>query len=60
MKVISFTGFNGGKAKELSDLNIHIPINNYGVVEDCHQIVMHMLAQHFRKTYAVDIDKVKL
>lgn len=60
MKVISFTGFSGGKAKEMSDLNIHIPINNYGVVEDCHQIVMHMLAQYFRKNYSVDIDNIKL
>lgn len=61
MKTISFTGFDGGEAKKLADLNIHIPANNYGVVEDCHQIVMHMLAQYIRtKDTLVDISTVKL
>lgn len=60
LKVISFTGFDGGQAKALADYNIHVPINNYGVVEDCHQIIMHMLAQHYRKTYAVDLEQVRL
>lgn len=59
-KVIAFTGFTGGQAKQLADYNIHIPIHNYGVVEDCHQIVMHMLAQYIRKQHAVDIKNIKL
>lgn len=48
MKVISFVGFDGGQCKDLSDLNIHINSNNYGIVEDCHQIIMHSLAQDIR------------
>lgn len=46
---IGLTGFAGGKLMVLSDLNFHIPINNYGIVEDSHQIIMHCLAQHRMK-----------
>lgn len=48
--VIGLTGFDGGKLKEMCDISFHIPVNNYGIVEDCHQAVMHMLAQmHVRQ-----------
>ena len=50
IKTISFVGFDGGAAKSLSDHAIHIQINNYGVVEDIHQSLMHMLAQYLRLT----------
>ena len=45
---ISFVGFDGGSAKEISDNCIHIPIRNYGIVEDIHHSMMHMLAQYIR------------
>lgn len=45
MSVISFTGFAGGILKEVSDLTLHVPIANYGMVEDGHQMLMHVLAQ---------------
>ena len=48
VKTISFVGFKGGKAKEISDFCIHIESNNYGIVEDIHQSLMHMLAQYIR------------
>lgn len=48
IKTISFVGFDGGKAKEISDQCIHIPIKNYGVVEDIHHSLMHILAQFIR------------
>ena len=48
MITISFVGFGGGKAKDLSEYCIHIPIDNYGVVEDIHHSLMHMLAQYIR------------
>lgn len=43
--LIGLTGFDGGYLAELADYNFHIPINNYGVIEDCHQSIMHILAQ---------------
>ncbi|MBC8225586.1 MAG: SIS domain-containing protein [Gammaproteobacteria bacterium] len=48
MSTISFLGFDGGKALELSEYCIHINIHNYGIVEDIHQSLMHMLAQYLR------------
>ena len=41
--VISFTGFNGGKLKNLSDYNYHIPSNNMQIVEDLHVQAIHIL-----------------
>lgn len=48
MKTISFVGFMGGKAKQMSDNYIHIQSKNYGIVEDIHHSLMHMLAQYIR------------
>lgn len=48
IETISFVGFSGGGAKDLSDNCIHIPIENYGLVEDVHHSLMHMLAQYIR------------
>lgn len=45
---LSFVGFSGGKAKEISDFSLHINSNNYGVVEDAHHILMHIFAQYLR------------
>lgn len=45
LKVLGFTGFNGGKLSEMADVNLHVPAHNYGLVEDTHQALMHSLAQ---------------
>ena len=62
MSTIALVGFDGGKviSEELADINIHVKSNNYGVVEDCHSIIMHVLAQHIRKEFAFDKTKIKL
>lgn len=43
--VIGLTGFDGGQLIKLSDAKLHVPANNYGVIEDSHQAIMHILAQ---------------
>ncbi len=48
VKVISFTGFDGGRTAKLADVNLHVAGDNYGVVEDAHQSLMHILAQYVR------------
>jgi D-sedoheptulose 7-phosphate isomerase len=45
MKVIGLTGFSGGKLREIADIALHAPVKNYGIVEDVHQSLMHMIAQ---------------
>ena len=47
-KVISMTGFDGGRSSELADINLHVQSDNYGIVEDTHQSLMHILAQYLR------------
>lgn len=44
-KVLALTGFSGGKLKGMANVSLHIPFENYGVVEDAHQVLMHTLAQ---------------
>jgi D-sedoheptulose 7-phosphate isomerase len=47
---ISMTGFAGGRSKSLADVNLHVAAENYGVVEDIHQSMMHSLAQYLRQS----------
>ena len=46
---IGLTGFGGGALAEEADVSLHIPYANYGLVEDCHQILMHTFAQLFAR-----------
>ncbi len=48
IKIISFTGFNGGVLKKLSNYNVNFPSNNFGIVEDCHLTIMHFISQYIR------------
>ncbi len=48
VSVISFTGFSGGRSAGIADVNLHVDGDNYGVVEDVHQSIMHVLAQYLR------------
>jgi phosphoheptose isomerase len=45
---IAMTGFAGGRSAGLADVNLHVPAENYGIVEDIHQSMMHCLAQYLR------------
>jgi len=46
---IAFVGFKGGKLKQLADHVIHIQIENYGIAEDTHQSLIHVLTQFLMK-----------
>lgn len=46
-QVVGLTGFDGGELKTLSTVSLHVPFHNYGVVEDCHQAIMHIIAQYY-------------
>ena len=51
---IGLTGFSGGRAAQICDVNIHVDSDNYGVVEDVHQSVMHLLGQFLRQSRMPD------
>jgi len=49
--IIGLSGFSGGKLKQLSDISIHFETDNseYGLVEDAHMIINHVLFSYFCK-----------
>ena len=48
-KIIGLTGFDGGKLKKLSDINFHIDTKagEYGLVEDMHMILDHIIYSYY-------------
>ena len=49
LESIALTGFDGGRAAPLATVNLHVDGDNYGVIEDTHQSIMHMLSQYLRQ-----------
>lgn len=49
--VVSMTGFSGGRSASIADVNLHVDADNYGVIEDVHQSLMHILAQYARQAH---------
>lgn len=45
MTTIGLSGFKGGKLREKAQISLYIDAHNYGIVEDTHQSLMHVLAQ---------------
>ncbi|WP_457749355.1 SIS domain-containing protein [Sulfurimonas sp.] len=47
--IIGLTGFDGGKLKKLSDINFHVDTKagEYGIVEDMHSIVNHIIYSYY-------------
>lgn len=47
--IIGITGFDGGDLKKLCDVNFHIdaPKGEYGLVEDMHMILDHMIYSYY-------------
>lgn len=42
---IAFVGFKGGRLKEIATHVVHVAVDNYGIVEDTHQSLIHCLTQ---------------
>ncbi len=48
MKVLSFTGFTGGRSKKICDINLHVNSNNYGIIENLHHAYMNIISQFIK------------
>jgi len=48
INVVAFTGFSGGRTADLAKVCMNAEGDNYGVIEDTHQSLMHILAQYIR------------
>ncbi len=49
VKIVGLTGFDGGELKKLSDISFHVntPKDDYGLVEDVHMVLDHILYSYF-------------
>jgi len=50
--VVAIVGFGGGEAARVADLSIVVGSDHYGVVEDVHLIVNHIIVDHFQRRLA--------
>lgn len=51
LAVIALTGFAGGRSGALAETHLHVDASNYGLVEDVHQSIMHILAHYLRQEH---------
>ena len=51
-ELIGLLGFGGGRLATLVDHALVVSSRNYGVAEDCHLIVQHVLTQYLRRLVA--------
>lgn len=54
LSTLALTGFSGGDAARIVDAGLYVEADNYGLVEDAHQSIMHILAQYLRQRHLVD------
>lgn len=54
MSTLAMVGFDGGEAATLADVALWVKADNYGVVEDVHQSLMHIFAQFLRQSRITD------
>lgn len=61
IKTISFTGFDGGRSKKISDYSLHVNSYNYGIVENLHHAFMNIISQFIRNNILTnsEIKKIK-
>jgi phosphoheptose isomerase len=58
MHTIAMSGFQGGASRAVADISLHVAAENYGVIEDAHQSLMHILAQYLRQAHIDDVSKL--
>jgi D-sedoheptulose 7-phosphate isomerase len=47
--VVALLGFDGGEAVELADEYVLVPSDDYGLIEDMHMILDHVLTGYFKR-----------
>jgi phosphoheptose isomerase len=53
---LALTGFSGGRSATIADVAVHVDAENYGIVEDVHQSMMHLFAQYLRQSWMAPAD----
>jgi D-sedoheptulose 7-phosphate isomerase len=52
--VAAIVGFGGGRAASLADLSIVVASDQYGIVEDVHLVINHILVDYFKQRLSDD------
>lgn len=52
LETVGFTGFSGGKLKAINAHNLHVGIDDMGIVESLHQVVYHWLIDDLHRRFA--------
>jgi len=50
-KVLTIVGAKEGRMKQLADIALVVPSKDYGIVEDAHMFVNHVISQYLRGQY---------
>lgn len=58
IRTIAMTGFDGGRTRLDADISLHVDCENYGIIEDVHQSLMHILAQYTRHSHLRDVQSL--
>ena len=53
VKAVGWTGYSGGKVKELADVVFYVPLDNMQVVEDMHMVLVHLLMNVVQRLYGL-------
>ena len=51
IKTVGLSGFNGGYLAKNADISLHLKCENYGISEDSHHVLMHVVIQFLRQKY---------
>lgn len=51
IKTVGLCGFKGGYLSRKADISLHFECDNYGISEDSHHILMHVVMQYLRQKY---------
>jgi|688.fasta_scaffold310911_2 D-sedoheptulose 7-phosphate isomerase len=49
LKTVAFSGFKGGKIKDMAHKTVYVGINDMQIVEDLHMMSLHMIFQYIVK-----------
>ena len=52
LTLVALTGFQGGRIGPMADIHINVPNDNYGVIEDIHMAIGHVVAQTLQQRVA--------
>jgi D-sedoheptulose 7-phosphate isomerase len=51
METVGFTGFSGGTLQSINHHNLHVAIDDMGIVESLHQVVFHWLIDDLHRRF---------